>query len=116
MSTNRATWRRPSRSSSALALFVLLSLTAGAAHSAAGERIALAFERSRGGPTSVWVARADGSGPRRLIRNAFGPQFSPDGRRLAYLVPGRFEAPPVVYVRTLASGATRRLGPAFGAV
>ena len=36
------------------------------------------------------------------VRLAGGPQLSPDGRRLAYLAPGR-EGPPVVWVRRLDS-------------
>jgi hypothetical protein len=61
----------------------------------------------------VWVARADGSGARRLVRNAFGPNVSPDGRHLAYAVPVRSGRTPITWVRSVA-GDTFRLGPGFG--
>lgn len=71
MSTSRATWRRPSRSSSALALLALVLLGSSGARAGADRSFSLAFERTHGYDTSVWVARADGSA-------------SPDGRAVVY--------------------------------
>jgi Tol biopolymer transport system component len=63
----------------ALALAVLLAASASVAQDAAEP--ALAF--TRGG--DLWVAAADGSGARRLLVNAYGADWSPDGRRLAFV-------------------------------
>jgi hypothetical protein len=73
----------------------------------------LAFDRTHGYDTSVWIAGRDGSHARGLVRNAFGPQLSPDGRRLAYFVPRRPVALPIAWVRTFASGRTTRIGAAM---
>jgi hypothetical protein len=108
MSTNRATWRRRSRSSSALALLGLVLLGSGGAQAGTDGPVSLAFERTKGYETSVWIADADGSDARRLVRNAFSPELSPDGRRLAYFVPRRPDALPTLWVRTFASGHAAR--------
>jgi hypothetical protein len=68
MSTSPGTWQRRSRSSSALALLGLIPFAAGGAQAGVDEQIALAFERSRGGSLTVWVAR------RRLRRATFAPE------------------------------------------
>ncbi len=47
--------------------------------SAAGPDRLLAFERDE----SIWVARLDGSNPRKIVRGV-GPHWSPDGTRLAF--------------------------------
>jgi TolB protein len=50
-----------------------------------GRRIA--FTSRRDGNSEVYVVNADGSGQRRLTRNAagdFGPTWSPDGRKIAF--------------------------------
>jgi Tol biopolymer transport system component len=57
-----------------------------------GRRIA--FERSRGRDSDLYVMNADGSGQRNLTRHTahdFGPVWSPDGRRIAF---GRGERRP----------------------
>jgi hypothetical protein len=107
MSTNLATWRRRSRSSSALALLALLLLSSGGAKAGADRRVSLAFDRTHGYETDVWIAGPDGSGATGFVRNAFGPELSPDGRRLAYFVPRRPDALPILWVRTSASRTTR---------
>ena len=38
--------------------------------------------------TDVWIARANGSGARRLLANATDPAWSPDGRRIAFVRAG----------------------------
>jgi hypothetical protein len=63
---------------------------------------------------SVWVADADGSHARRLVADGFGALLSPDGRRVAYRVPAKGRALPVLYVRRVAGGAPRRIGRDFG--
>ena len=51
--------------------------------SAAGQ---IAYTRSRSSTSSeVWTIRPDGSGHRLLVENAYGPAWSPDGRRLAFI-------------------------------
>jgi Tol biopolymer transport system component len=114
MSTNRATWRRRSQSSSALALLGLVLLGSGGAKAGADRRVSLAFERTKGYDTSVWIAAADGSDARRLVRNSFNPLLSPDGRRLAYFVPRRPNALPILWVTTFAGQRTMRIGAAEG--
>jgi hypothetical protein len=114
MSTNPETWRRRSRSSSALALLGLVLLGSGGAQAGADRRVTLAFERTKGYDTSVWISDADGSNARGLVRNAFNPLLSPDGRRLAYFVPRRPNALPILWVKTFAGDRTTRIGAANG--
>jgi hypothetical protein len=113
MSTSRATWRRRSRSSSALALLGLALLGSGGARAGADRPVALAFDRTHGYETDVWIAGPDGSDARSLVRNAFGPRLSPDGRRLADVVPRRPDALPILWVRAFASGRTTRIDAAI---
>jgi Tol biopolymer transport system component len=112
MSTNRATWRRRSRSSSALALLGLVLLGSGGAQAGADRPALLAFDRTHGYETDVWIAGADGSDARGFVRNAFGPELSPDGRRLAYFVPRRPNSPAILWVKTFANGRTTRIDAA----
>ena len=113
MSTNLATSQRRSLSSSALALLALILLGPGGAKAGADGPVSLAFDRTHGYDTDVWIADADGSDARRLIRNASAPHLSPNGRRLAYLVPRRPEALRMLWVRTFASGHARRIDAAI---
>jgi hypothetical protein len=113
MSINRATWPRRSLSSSALALLVLIPLAAGAAQAGRDQQIALAFERTHGYDTDVWIANGDGSNAHKAVKIAFGPSLSPDGRRLAYRVPRRPDALPILWVRTFAGRRTTRIDAAM---
>ncbi len=112
MSTSRGTWRRPSPSSSALALLALIPLAAGAAQAGGNRQNALAFYRAHGYDFAVWIANADGSNARKLVETALRPKFSPDGRRLAYAVPRRPSALPMLWVKTLATGRATRIDAA----
>jgi Tol biopolymer transport system component len=80
------------------------------------DRAGLAFTRyATPDRPSVWVADADGSHARRVVTGAYSPKLSPDGRRLAYMVPGdEPDSLPTLFVRDTA-GATRprRVGIAF---
>jgi dipeptidyl aminopeptidase/acylaminoacyl peptidase len=111
MSTSRGTWPRRSPSSSALALLALIPLAAGAAQ-AGSRQNALAFDRAQGYDFAVWIAKADGSDARKLVETALRPKFSPDGRRVAYVVPRRPSALPMLWVKTLATGRTTRIDAA----
>ncbi|HET6571773.1 MAG TPA: hypothetical protein VFG58_09840, partial [Solirubrobacterales bacterium] len=53
-----------------------------AAEASASPGLAYVTEGRRGGPTYVWLARADGSGARRMAAGE-APLLSPDGRKLA---------------------------------
>jgi TolB protein len=44
-------------------------------------RLALAFSRDN----ALWLAHADGSDARRIAANGYQPDWSPDGRRLAFV-------------------------------
>jgi dipeptidyl aminopeptidase/acylaminoacyl peptidase len=85
-----------------IALAALVS-TAGA------DRAGLAFTRAN----TVWVARADGSHSRRVVRGATDGRLSPDGRRLAYFRVERGDRI-VLYVVGVAGGRARRIGESGG--
>ena len=112
MSTSRGTWPRRSLSSSALALLALIPLAAGAAQAGSNRQNALAFSRTHGYDFAVWTASADGSDARKLVETALRPKFSPDGRRLAYVMPRRPSALPMLWVKELATGRTTRIDAA----
>src|SRR5436190_2926455 len=112
MSTSRGTWPRRSLSSSALALLALIPLAAGAAQADGSQQNALAFDRTHGYDFAVWVANADGADARKLVETALRPKFSPDGGRLAYVVPRRPSALPMLWVKTFATGRTMRIDAA----
>ena len=80
------------------------------------ERVGLTFTRyTSTDEPSVWLAEADGSHARRVVAGAYSPKLSPDGRRLAYLVPADDRnSPPSLFVREIAGGRPRRVGRAFG--
>jgi Tol biopolymer transport system component len=82
----------------------------------APDRAGLAFTRyASAEKPSVWVAAADGSHARRVVTRAYSPQLSPDGRRLAYMVPPDDpNSLPSLFVRDLAGGNPRQVGRAFG--
>jgi hypothetical protein len=80
------------------------------------ERAGLAFTRyASADESSVWIADGDGSHARRFVSGAYSPKLSPDGRRIAYLVPA--DDPgllPSLFVRDVNGGRPRRVGRAFG--
>jgi Tol biopolymer transport system component len=82
----------------------------------APERAALAFTRYAGAENpSVWLAEADGSHLRRVVRGAYGAKLSSDGERLAYLIPARDPTSlPTLFVRPIAGGRPHRVATAFG--
>lgn len=83
---------------------------------AAPERAGLAFTRyASADKPSVWLAHADGSHARRVVTRAYSPKLSPDGRRLAYMVPaGDPDSLPTLFVRGVSGGKPRRVGRTFG--
>jgi hypothetical protein len=82
----------------------------------APERAGLVFTRyASADKPSVWLAEADGSHARRVVAGAYSANLSPDGRRLAYMVPADDpNSLPNLFVRDLAGVRTRRVGRAFG--
>ena len=50
-----------------------------------GERLVFTRTVSDTNQTELWIARADGSRPRRLVRDASQGVWSPDGRRIAFV-------------------------------
>jgi Tol biopolymer transport system component len=69
-----------------------------------GRRVA--YTSWRGNTSEIYVARADGSAPRRLTRNGvddFDPSWSPDGRKILY-THGRENAHAVHVMRSDGSG------------
>jgi hypothetical protein len=48
----------------------------------------LAFDSTASGPTSLWVANADGSHPLEIAPGGESPTWAPDGSRLAYVAVG----------------------------
>jgi len=82
----------------------------------APERAGLVFTRyASADKPSVWLAEADGSHARRVVAGAYSANLSPDGRRLAYIVPADDpNSLPNLFVRDLAGVRTRRVGRAFG--
>lgn len=73
---------------------------------AAGAEQKLAFERNG----AVWIAKADGSGAKKLVRGV-NPQISPDGTRIAFNTEsgggGKFER--VIAIADAASGSVVKL-------
>ena len=62
----------------------------------------------------MWVADADGTDARRVVTGAYSPKLSPDGRRLAYMVPADDpDSLPTLFVRDVGGGEPRRVGTAF---
>lgn len=105
---------RRSLSNSAFALLALIPFAVGTAPAGGDRTVSLAFERTHGYDTAIWVANADGSRARRLLDVAFGPKLSPDGRRLAYLVPRRPDALAILWVTAFATHRTTRIDAASG--
>jgi dipeptidyl aminopeptidase/acylaminoacyl peptidase len=81
----------------------------GAFSGSEGSLVFTSFGRSQGG--DLWLVRDDGSGLTRLTavrRPAFGPAWSPDGRRIAYFAQERSEDFEV-YVLNATSRAVRQV-------
>jgi Tol biopolymer transport system component len=107
--TSRGTWRRRSRSSSALLLAALVVAACGSTRTptaSADKDFGILFSRLAGGTWSTWFADADGSNARLLVKGVDGT-LSPDGRWLVY---GGTTEQPHLFLRELASGKTRDLG------
>lgn len=93
------------------AVAALLASSSGqAASSGYAARAELAYERMEGGKSSIWVARGDGSHPRRIAREGYAPALSPDGRRLTYAMPARDGGIGVVRLVDLLGGESRVIG------
>ena len=63
--------------------------------------------------SEIWIARSDGTGPRRVTADpvrAWSPAFSPDGRLLAYSRAQEDACCPVLWVLDLATGDERLVG------
>jgi hypothetical protein len=116
MSTSRATWRRRSRSSSALLFLALVVAGCGAAARTASQndgRAGLAYTRfdGNGEHPSVWVAHADGSNARELVAKGWSGELSPDGLRITYLAAGKtVDEQPRLHVQNLDGGKPQLLG------
>ena len=71
----------------------------------------IAFTSTRGGSAEIWVAAADGSGPRRVNSHhvTSGPRWSSDGRLIAFgaLAPGVVR--PDIWIVDANGGTPRRL-------
>jgi Tol biopolymer transport system component len=62
-----------------------------------------------GRPHGLWVMREDGSGLRELVRNGVSPDWSPDGKRIAYTQITGFHGESVVAVVNDAGGTPSRI-------
>ncbi len=71
---------------------------------------ALAYERVDGRKSSIWVANADASHPRRIARVGYAPSLSPDGHWLTYALPSRRGGLGAVQLVNLVSGKSRPIG------
>lgn len=80
-----------------------------------GARIAFASDRRRRGEPEIWVMRADGTGPRRLIATPdnpwqdrqYSPVWSPDGRRIIFTMAATAENPELYAVGLDGQGLRR---------
>lgn len=80
-----------------------------------GRMIAFASDRGRPGEPEIWVMRADGARPRRLIATAnhpwqdrqYSPTWSPDGRRIIFTMAATAENPELYVVGLDGRGLTR---------
>jgi Tol biopolymer transport system component len=76
----------------------------------------VAFVSRRSGTPEVWVAASDGSNPVRLTSLGgpivVGPQWSPDGRRIAFFATTGAAGTYVTYLMTADGGQPARLGSA----
>jgi len=75
----------------------------------------IAFVSRRSGTDEIWVCTSDGSNPARLTSMGgpvvVGPQWSPDGRRIAFFATTGPSGSYVAYVIDAAGGAPSRLTP-----
>jgi Tol biopolymer transport system component len=69
----------------------------------------LAYQRSNG-DSGIYLIRANGSSPRRIIPDASSPAWSPDGKRLAYVVQGKLYIAPISAPQQAAWVRTGRYG------
>jgi TolB protein len=84
-------------------------MATGVSFSPDGKRIA--YSLAEGESAQIWVANADGSGPKRLTDTRFGinssPSWSPDGKRIAFV--SNRGGSPQVYVMNADGSGVRRL-------
>jgi hypothetical protein len=92
------------------ATLLALAATASPAGASQGPGLAYVTAGGHGHPTSVWLARADGSGARRIAPGE-APLLSPDGRKLAL---ARVQSRPGRRALLVLSPRRRVLGRYFG--
>lgn len=69
-----------------LAAVLLFSPVTAKASTFSGNNGALAYVQTAGGPQTIWKANPDGSSKTVLVENAVDPVWSPNGKKLAYIM------------------------------
>ena len=90
-----------------------IPLTEGAWASWSPDGLWVAFQTSRDGDAAVYRARPDGTGPENLTRSDSDdgePEYSPDGRRIAFTSTREAEGPRI-WIMNADGGSPRLLSP-----